>query len=86
MKRLTEDYSEILNSDSPSSDKFWTLEKRLREDKRRCGVRAEVRRSLLMVNIFSLLNEGAICLNDLDEFSDELKNAVKMHLEFNNQE
>ena len=43
MKRLTEEYVEILNSDSPSSDKFWTLEKRLREDKRRCGVRADVR-------------------------------------------
>ena len=77
MKKLCEEYVEILTGEGYPSERFWAIEKRIREDKRRCDVRAEMRRSLFYDNIFMLLNEGAICLDDLEEFSDEVKSRVK---------
>jgi hypothetical protein len=41
------------------SDKFWSLDKRMKEDKKKTGVRVEMSRSNLIYNIISLINEGA---------------------------
>jgi hypothetical protein len=35
-----------------------------------------MRRSMLHSNLLSLLDEGAITISDLDEFSDDLKNEI----------
>ncbi len=52
------------------------LEKRIRQDKKACGVQCEMSRSDQFYNMLSLLNEGAITLNDLEEFSDDLKETM----------
>ena len=49
----------------------------MNEDKRKVGVRAKMRRSLLLDNIVSLIQEGAISMEDLDGFSEELKRAAE---------
>jgi len=77
MDRLNREYIEILNSDNRPSEKFWELEKRLRTDKHSIGVQAEMRRSKMETNIISLLNCGAITLDDLDGFSDEFQERMK---------
>ncbi len=41
------------------------------------GVVAEVRRSQMLSNLVSLMNDGTITETDLDGFSDELVEAVK---------
>lgn len=41
----------------------------------------EVKRSNLIENIFSLINEGVICFDDLSEFSNNLQATVKLMLE-----
>lgn len=56
---------------------FWTLEKRIHEDKRDCGVRCEMSKSSMFDVLLSLLYEGAITLEDLGDFSDELKKTMK---------
>lgn len=38
-------------------------------------------RSNLIYNIISLINEGAISYGDLEEFSDELKETVKLSVD-----
>ncbi len=38
MERLVEEYAKYLQSDLPASTKFWEMEKRIKEDKRRPGV------------------------------------------------
>ena len=73
MDKLTQGYIEFLSSDLPPSEKFWELNKRIKEDKRKVGVQVDMRRSLMISNIMSLLSEGAITLDDLEPFSDELR-------------
>ena len=77
MDRLGKEYIVLLSEDANPSEKFWRLEKRIKEDRKKAGVRVEMSRSNLIYNIISLINEGAICFEDLEEFSDELKEIVR---------
>lgn len=81
MDRLNKEYIELLSEDVNPSEKFWKLEMRIEEDKKKSGVIVEMRRSKLIYNIISLLNEGAISYKDLEEFSDELKETVRFFVE-----
>ena len=51
MDRLNKEYIELLSSDAAPSDKFWTLDKRIKEDKRKKGVCIQMSRSELIYNI-----------------------------------
>ena len=42
MERLNKEYIQILSSEGKASDKFWELEKRIKEDKRHSGVIMEM--------------------------------------------
>lgn len=77
MDRLNGQYMEILSENANPSDKFWKLDKRIREDKKKAGVQVRMSRSNLIYNIISLLNEGAINFEDLEDFSDGLKETVE---------
>ena len=77
MEKLCKEYIDLLSSDRLSSDRFWELENRIREDKRATGVVVNNSRSNMIVNILDLLYEGAITLDDLSDFSDELQERIK---------
>ena len=81
MDRLGTEYIELLSEEAAPSEKFWRLEKRIKEDRKRVGVRAEMSRSNLIYNIISLINEDTISLEDIEEFSDELKETVRFFIE-----
>ena len=80
MQKLLNEYAGIIAAAGSAADKFWKLEKRLRKDVRHTGVIAEMRRSVMGMNIISLLNEGAITSDDLEDFSDDLKAYVSIFL------
>ena len=77
MDRLNQDYLKILTADAEPSEKFWQLEKRINVDRKKTGVEAEMRRSLLISNLYSLIREGAISVEDLEGFSDKLQDHIK---------
>ncbi|MBO6307826.1 MAG: multidrug transporter [Oribacterium sp.] len=77
MEKLCKEYIALLSSDKLPSDRFWELEKRIREDKRATGVVVTNSRSKMIDNILDLLHEGAITLDDLSDFSEELKEKIK---------
>ena len=78
MERLTKEYIELLSSDRQASDKFWALDKRIKDAKKRTGVIARgIRRSHLFQHIIDLMYEGAITEDDLKEFSEDLRNTIK---------
>lgn len=77
MDKLNKEYIDLLNGDGRPSEKFWALEERIRNDKKDTGVQLRMSRSNCIYNIASLLNEGAITMEDLEEFSDELKERVR---------
>ena len=78
MDRLIEEYKDILNSDVSSFDKYWSLRKKIYEDYKSPGVLArDVSRSNMFIILLGLLRDEAITMDDLDEFSDELKEDIK---------
>ena len=76
MDKLNKKYIELLNGEGKPSEKFWALENRIRNDKKDTGVQLRMSRSNCISNIVSLLNEGAITMDDIKEFSDELKETI----------
>lgn len=77
MDKLIEEYKDILNSDTSSSDKYWALRKKIYEDYKSPGVLArDVSRSNMFIILLGLLRDEAITMDDLDEFSDELKKDI----------
>lgn len=81
MDRLNKEYIRLLSEDRNPSDKFWSLEERIKKDKKKTGVIAERSRSKLIYNLISLINEGAISYEDLEEFSEQLKETVRVFIE-----
>lgn len=81
MDMLNKEYIELLNEDSNPSEKFWKLDKKIKEDRKKTGVQLEMSRSKLINNIISLINDGAISFENLEEFSDELKETVSFFIE-----
>lgn len=81
MDKLNKEYIGLLSGAGSPSDKFWKLEERIRGDKKKKGVVIDMRRSQFLYNVLSLLNEGVICRDELEEFSDELKDAVSFFFE-----
>ena len=78
MKGLVKEYVDFLNDDTKhASEKFWELEKRIREDKRSIGAVVDMRRSQMYSNLLSLLANEIIQEDDLDGFSEELAETIK---------
>ena len=76
MERLNREYIALLSGTGSASEKFWELEKRMREDKRRGGVMMRMSRSDMELNLLSLLSDGVISIADLDGFSEELREKL----------
>ncbi len=74
--RLMEEYRAILDSEESSSEKFWALEKRIRQDKKSLGVIVDMRRSTVQVELLQMLLQGVIQPSDLEGFSQELRDSL----------
>lgn len=77
MEHLCKEYAEILTSDEQASDRFWMLWERIKEDRKSTGVIARMTRSSVIFNMVDLIREGAITVEDLAEFSEELQERVR---------
>ena len=68
----------FLNDDTKhASEKFWELEKRIKEDKHHPGVIMEMNKSEAIWDIVRLIRLKVITYDDLSEFSEELWQEVK---------
>ena len=80
MEKLVKEYADYLCSDLPASTKFWEIEKRIKRDRKTPGVCIELRKSDMFWDIAGLINDKVISMDDLEEFSDDLKEAVSLIL------
>ncbi len=82
MEKLNKEYIALLSAnDKKASDKFWELEKRIKNDRRHPGVIIEMRKSNAIYDMVSLVRLGVITCDDLTEFSDDLRQTVGFLLE-----
>lgn len=82
MAKLNKEYIQLLLQDKLASSLFWELEKRIKQDKTSPGVILELARSKVVTNLVGLINDKVITFEDLNDFSDELKEEVKSYLDF----
>lgn len=80
MEQLTKEYIELLSGPGNASDHFWELEKRIKQDKKSPGVQIEVRKSEAIWDIAVFVGHGIITMDELDGFSADLIEAVKLIL------
>ena len=81
MNKMIIEYIEILKKDEAPSERFWKLDERIRADKKKKGVRLSLSKENVVFDIASLISDGAINLDSLEGFSDDLKDAVSFVLE-----
>lgn len=76
MEKLLLEYADILRSESLASEKFWELEKRIKNDRRSRGVVLEIRKQNVIYDLVVMILDGIITLDDLNDFSDDLRETV----------
>ena len=81
MEQLEKSYITLLNSPGYASEHFWELEKRIREDRKHPGVKMQLQKSEMAWDTVSLLQHGVITMDDLNEFSVDFVDTVKLILE-----
>ena len=82
MARLNKEYIALLSEDDKkASEKFRELQNRIKADRRHPGVIIEMRKSNAIFDIFSLIRLDVITYDDLADFSEELKQMVKLMLD-----
>ncbi len=86
MEKLLKEYIDFLNGDLPASRKFWELEKKIKQDKKKPGVILELRKPAMLFDIIRLINDEVITMEDLSDFTDELRENVKILQERMNDE
>ena len=82
MERLCKEYVELLSGEGKASERFWELDKRIKDDKRHTGVQCTLDRSGIFFQILELLKDEAITMDDLADFSDKFREAVEDHRRF----
>ena len=77
MERLLKEYVAFIQTDEPASKRFWELEKRIKQDKKCPGVLIiDMSKSSAIYDIATLVREEIISINELDDFSDDLRETV----------
>ena len=80
MKRLTKEYIDLLCAPGNASDHFWELKKRIKEDKKHPGVIIEMKKSNAIWNIARFVTDEVITIDEIQGFSEELIDTVKLIL------
>ena len=78
MEQLVTEYKALINIERKASEIYWELDKRIRQDKKSTGVILnDIRRSRFLQIIIALLNDGVISMDDLEGFSDDLRETLQ---------
>ena len=79
MDNLIREYAKFLADDRlQPSERFWTLNKRIQEDRRRPGVQIELRKQSAVFELARLIADGAVLLDGRNGFSEEFQNMLRV--------
>lgn len=78
MASRIKEYTKLLSDETKlASERFWQLDKMIKEDRKKSGVIVELSPSDKHLILLNLLREGAITESDLEGFSEELIEVVR---------
>ena len=78
MAKLLDRYIKLLKEkDKDPSERFWKLEERIKKDKASPGVRLRLDKNEAVYDLRAMIRGKVITIEDLEDFSDELKTTVK---------
>lgn len=81
MDKILKEYKEIIDGKEEASTRFWNLYHRIKDDLENPGVLIEsASRSNLKDIILSLYSHDVITIEELNDFSDEIKDYIKLVL------
>ena len=80
MEKIIKEYVELITSTGNASDHFGYLDKRIKQDKKHPGVLIELRKSTALWDIAYFVRDKVITMNELEGFSEDLIDAVKLIL------
>ena len=72
-----------IHGNSAASERFWTLEERIKKDRKNPGLIVEMSRRRLLSNLANLAAYGVIHKSDLEEFSDKMKKDIEEIMDYN---
>lgn len=78
MASRIKEYTKLLSDETKlASDRFWQLDKMIKEDRKISGVIVELSPLDMDLMLLNLLREGTITESDLEGFSEELIKALR---------
>ena len=81
IERLINEYIVLLSDNNKyPSERFHQLKMRIMKDGNNPGVGLRLTRSEMLNNLAMLISTGAITFDDLNDFSDDLKQSVEKYL------
>ncbi len=81
MEKLNHEYIVLLQGNGAPSEKFWALEKRIKNDKRHKGVLIEMSKQNMIFDLIELIRDGVIDFKDIEDFSSELQETIEFLIE-----
>lgn len=75
--KINKEYIKILNQDKNASTNFWELYDRIKKDRYNPGVIIELKKSMLIDSVISLIKYKVISFEELNDFSDEFKETIE---------
>jgi len=72
MERLLAEYAQIISGDGAASDRFWSLDDRMKRDKESPGVLISPSKSNLPWDLARMIHDGIITMDDMNGFTDDL--------------
>ena len=76
MQKLIGEYISLLSEDREASYRLQELDRRMCRDKKRLSLDYTMSRSNMELNLLDLVTSGVITPDDLDGFSDELRERI----------
>ena len=80
MERLLAEYAQIISGDGAASDRFWSLDDRMKRDKESPGVLISPSKSNLPWDLARMIHDGIITMDDMNGFTDDLIDWVNLIL------
>ena len=82
MEILNQTYIALLSHEElPASERFWKLQQAIQADRCRPGVCLELKKQTMVYDLAALVKDHTITVEDIAEFSDEVKERVAMLLQ-----